>query len=121
MSDEPAVLVSAARLRELEAAAAALPVVAAKLAKRTHNNLESLRAYDAAHPEKAAERRHKYKETHREEVNAKRREKRRLAREARLAGAAADEIPGGDGAAIPPALKSPPRIGTRNVNPLQFV
>ena len=102
MSDEePAVLVSAARLRELEAAAAALPVVAAKLAKRTHNNLASLRAHDAANPELAAERRKRYKETHREELNAKQREKRRLAREARLAGAAADETPGGDGAAIP--------------------
>ena len=78
-TEEP-VLVSAARLRELEAAAAALPVVAAKLIKRSHNDIAKLRAYDAAHPDKVAERRRKYDETHREEVNARRREKRRLAR-----------------------------------------
>ena len=92
--DEP-VTISAARLRELEAAAAALPVVAAKLAKRTHNNLKSLRAYDAAHPEKAAERRKKYNDTHREEVNARRREKRRLA--------TANKPPDVDVASIPPS------------------
>lgn len=96
-AEEP-VMVSAARLRELEAAAAALPEVTAKLAKRTRNTLGSLRAYDAAHPEKAAERRKKYNEIHREEVNAKRREKRRLARLRAPA-----ESPGMDGASVLPS------------------
>lgn len=79
------VLVDAARLAKLEAMAASVPLLQAKLKKRTHNNLESLAEYNAAHPEKVAERRRKYKEAHREELNAKQREKRRLAREARLA------------------------------------
>jgi len=96
------VMITVARLRELEAAAAALPVVAAKLAKRTHNDIGKLRAYDAAHPEKAAERRKKYDDAHREEVNAKRREKRRLAR---LAPGSADAVvqpPGSTDAVVPP-------------------
>ena len=94
MSDEePAVLVSAARLRELEAAAAEVLVLKAKRAKRVTNKLADVRTFDTAHPEIVAERRKRYKEAHREELNAKQREKRRLAREARLAGAAADETP----------------------------
>ena len=79
----PTVTISLERLRELEAVVATVPVLKAKLAKRS--DIAKLRAHDVAHPELVAERRRKYKEVHRDELNAKRREKRRLAREARLA------------------------------------
>ena len=64
----------------LEAENAALK---ARLAKRMNNNLERLKAFDKAHPEKRAAYAKKYREEHRDEINAKRREKRRAAAEAR--------------------------------------
>ena len=76
------VTISLDQLREFKAAVAAVPILKAKLAKRTPNNLAKVREFDAAHPEKAAERQRRYNSAHREELNAKRREKRRLAREA---------------------------------------
>lgn len=81
------------RIAELETQVADLQ---ARLAKRNHYNIDSLKAYDAAHPEKAAARSKKYKETHREAYNARRRELRRLKREA-----AAAEMDATDASAAP--------------------
>lgn len=97
---EESVLVSVSRLRELEAAAAALPVVSAKLAKRAHNNIAKLRAYDAAHPEKATERSKRYKERNNDAYLARRRELYHL----RKAAKAAAETPG----LPPPTAVVPP-------------
>ena len=91
------VAISLEQLREFEAAVAEVAVLKAKRAKRVTNKLEDARTFDVEHPEKAAERRKRYKEAHREELNAKRREKRRLAKEPR-------------GAPVPPNLKPPARI-----------
>ena len=85
------VTITVEQLREFETAVAEVAVLKAKRAKRVTNKLADVRAFDAAHPEIVVERRKRYKETHREELNAKQREKRRLAREARLA---ASVIPG---------------------------
>ena len=85
------VTITVEQLREFEAAVAEVAVLKAKRAKRVTNKLADVRAFDAAHPEKATERQRRYNNAHREEVNAKRREKRRLAREA---GVAAKEPPG---------------------------
>jgi hypothetical protein len=89
---EPTVTITAARLAELEAAEAQLAKVdeqlaktKEKLAKRTHHNLESLKAYDAAHPDKAKERNKQWQSAHRDIINAKRREQRRLKKEAMAA------------------------------------
>ncbi len=79
MAEEPMVTITAARLAELEAAEA-------RLAKRNHSNLERLRAYREANPEKAVAETtaaaKRWYERNREEYNAKRREKRRQAKEA---------------------------------------
>ena len=75
------VSISAARLAELEAAAA-------KIAKQREKNKEIRREYEQAHPEKAVARYNRWYAANREEINAKRREKRRLKKEA--AAAAAD-------------------------------
>ena len=76
---EPMVTISAARLATLEQQVADLQ---ARLAKRNHSNLERLKAYREANPEAAAASTaaaaKRYKETHREEYNARRRELRRL-------------------------------------------
>ena len=72
----PMVTITAARLAELEAAEE-------RLAKRNHSNIERLRAYTKANPFKATdatERSMKWYARNREEYNAKRREKRRLAK-----------------------------------------
>lgn len=78
----PMVTISAARLAELEEAEK-------RLAKRNHSNLERLRAYREANPEKVAalnaESSKRYKEAHREQYNARRRELRRLKKEAAAA------------------------------------
>ena len=85
------VAISLEQLRDFEAAVAEAAVLKAKRAKRVTNKLEDARAFDAAHPEIVAERQRKYNISHREELNTKRRERRRLARKARLA----TEPPGG--------------------------
>ena len=93
----PMVTITAARLAELEAAEK-------RLAKRNHSNLERLRAYTEANPEKisaqSAARVKRYMEAHREEYNARRRELRRLKKEA--AAAAAGASTGLTGAAVTP-------------------
>lgn len=75
-----------ARIAELETQVAALTADNAalkeRLAKRGHHDIDKLNAYNAAHPEKAAARSKKYKEAHREEYNARRRELYRLKRAA---------------------------------------
>ena len=100
--EEP-VLVSAARLRELEAAAAALPVVAAKLNRRNNNNIERLTAWDKAHPAEKMERRKRYIDKHRDELNLKQREYRQRIKEKKRAEAeaavAAGDPPGSDDSA----------------------
>lgn len=90
-ASQATVMVTQEQLREFEAAVAEVAVLRAKRAKRVTNKLEDVRAFDAAHPEIVAERRRIYSVVHRDELNAKRRERRRLAREARLAA----EPPGG--------------------------
>ncbi len=79
------VTITVERLKELEAAAAALPIIKDKLKKANHSNPERLIAYNKAHPEKAAERVKRHIEKDRDAYNAKRRERRRLAKEAAAA------------------------------------
>jgi hypothetical protein len=73
------------RIAELEAQVADLQ---ARLAKRNNSNLERLKAYREANPEKAAESTatsaKRYKEAHREAYNARRRELYRLKRAAAM-------------------------------------
>ena len=82
---EPTVTITAARLAELESAEAQLAKTKEQLAKRTHHNLKSLKAYDTAHPDRAKERNKQWQIKNREAINAKRREQRRLKREATAA------------------------------------
>lgn len=83
MAEEPMVTITAARLAELEQQVTDLQ---ARLAKRNHSNLERLRAYKEANPNReeapSNDRVKRWYERNREEYNAKRREKRRQAREA---------------------------------------
>lgn len=80
------VTIPAARLAELEAQVAAL---SEKLTKRNHSNMARLKAYIEANPEKAAAAQaagaKRYKERNRDAYNARRRELRRLKREAAAA------------------------------------
>jgi len=80
------VTISVARLQELEAAAAAVSTLKERLKKANHCDIDKLKAYDKAHPEKAAERSKRYKERNREAYNARRRELRRLKKEAATPG-----------------------------------
>jgi len=98
MADTETVLISVTRLKELEAAAAAIPILKEKLMKANHCDTERLNAYNKAHPEKNAERVKRHIEKDRDAYNAKRRERRRLKREA----AEAKEVET-DKAANPPA------------------
>lgn len=85
MTDTPPtdmVLISAARLAELEAAAA-------KVAKQREKNKEARREYEQTHPEKSVARYTRWYAANREEINARRREKRRLEKEAAAAAEAA--------------------------------
>lgn len=79
--DATTVTITLEQLREFEAAVAEVAVLRAKWAKRVTNKLEVARSFDTEHPGKAAERRKRYKDAHREAVNAKQRERRRLARD----------------------------------------
>ena len=81
MDTTTTVTITAARLAELEALAAfALKVKAQQAA-----DLTRLSTYDKAHPDKVSERIKRYKEKNREAYNARRRELRRLKREAAAA------------------------------------
>ena len=63
------------RIAELEAEVAELK---ARLEKRMNNNLERLREYRKANPEKVTEATKRWKETNRDAYNARRRELYRL-------------------------------------------
>ena len=76
------VTISAARLQELEAAAAAVPILKEKLKKANHCDIDKINAYNKAHPEKVLERVKRHIEKDRDAYNARRRERRRLAKEA---------------------------------------
>jgi len=67
MADEPQVLISAARLAELEA-------LEAKVSARNEQKLIALKKYNKEHPEKTAERVRRFKELNRDAYNARRRE-----------------------------------------------
>ena len=92
------VTISVERLKELEAAAAALPILKEKLKKANHSDPERAKAYNKAHPEKAAARVKKHIDKDRDAYNARRRERRRLAKEAAAAAAANPPV---DGVIIP--------------------
>jgi chromosomal replication initiation ATPase DnaA len=79
------VTISESRLRELEA-------IEAEMSKRKTveeydaERFKMLREKDKANPENVKKRVLKYYETHKDEINARRREQRRLAREAETPG-----------------------------------
>jgi hypothetical protein len=76
------VTITVERLKELEAAAAAVPILREKLKKANHSDPARVNAYNKAHPEKALERVKRHIEKDRDAYNARRRERRRLAKEA---------------------------------------
>jgi len=79
------VLISLERLRALEALEAAMKT---KKTAEEHDadRFKMLRERDKANPAMATKRAMKYYEIHKEEINAKRREKRRIARESKIPG-----------------------------------
>lgn len=85
MATETYVTISESRLRELEALEAELSI--RKTAEQHDaDRFKMLRERDKANPEKHAERSLKYYELHRNDINARRREKRRLAKESKIPG-----------------------------------
>lgn len=96
------VTIPAARLAAMETEIATLKE---RVKKLNHNTIDRLNKYYTENPAeaaaRAAERSKKYKDAHRETYNARRRELRRLKKEA--AAAAAKETPGG----IPPGVDAP--------------
>jgi hypothetical protein len=78
------VIVSAERLAELERLERELPTIIAKAKEEAHKErFDKLRERDKENPELHTKRVMKHYELHKDEINAKRREKRRLAREAK--------------------------------------
>ncbi len=79
------VLVPLERLRALEALEAELQ---SKKTVEEHDadRFQMLRERDKANPEQAAKRALKYYDAHKDEINARRREKRRLAKESKSPG-----------------------------------
>ena len=78
------------RLKALEALEASLPVmIQAAILEYKKSNLRRLHEKDKANPENVNKRVKRYAEKHREEINAKRREKRRLQKAATASGAGA--------------------------------
>ena len=97
------VTITLERLKELEAAAAELPILKERFKKANHSDITRLNAYNKAHPEKVLERTKRYKDKDRDAYNARRRELRRLKKEAE----AAAKSSGGGGqhlAVAPPDL-----------------
>lgn len=74
------VTISAARLQELEA-------LEAKIKAQQAKDLQRLINHDKAHPERVLERAKRYQNKDRDAYNARRRERRRLAKEAAAPGA----------------------------------
>jgi mevalonate kinase len=100
------VTITVERLKELEAAAAELPILKERFKKANHSDITRLNAYNKAHPEKVLERTKRYKDKDRDAYNARRRELRRLKKEAEAA-AATTKSSGGGGqhpAVAPPDL-----------------
>ena len=99
------VTISAARLAELEAEVTTLK---GRVKKLNHNTLDRLNKYYSENPAeaaaRAAERSKKYKAAHRDTYNARRRELRRLKKEAAAAAATLGEVPPGVDA---PPIKTP--------------
>ena len=90
------ITIPAARLAELEAIAARYidieelnATMKKRLLKFNHSNVERVRAYDKENPDKVRERVRRHRDLHRESYNARRRELRRLKKEAEAAAAAA--------------------------------
>jgi len=85
------------RLKALEALEASLPdLIQNAILEYKKSNLRRLHEKDKANPENVNKRVKRYAEKHREEINAKRREKRRLQKAAASAGhsaAATQQVP----------------------------
>jgi hypothetical protein len=80
------VIVSAERLAELERLERELPAIIAKAKEEAHKErFNKLRQRDKENPELHTKRVMKHYDLHKDEINAKRREKRRLAREVETA------------------------------------
>jgi hypothetical protein len=79
------VTIPAARLAELEAAAATVETLRSKLAKRNHTNIDKLITYQKENPAKVLEKKREYFARNREEINARRREAYRKKKEAAAA------------------------------------
>ena len=78
------------RLKTLEALEASLPdLIQNAILEYKKSNLRRLHEKDKANPENVNKRVKRYAEKHREEINAKRREKRRLQKAATASGAGA--------------------------------
>ena len=96
MESEAMVTIPARQLTELHTTIATLQE---KLSKRNHNSIDRLNNYRKANPEKAAASIKRYKDEHREEINAQRREAYRLKKAATAAASA-----------IPPASEETPTV-----------
>jgi hypothetical protein len=105
MSETEMVTISAARLAELEAAAAAVETLKAKLHKRNHCDSERLKAYKEAKPylfaASSIESSKRYKEKNRDAYNARRRELYRLKKGCAVDGTTAPAVTPGPAAAAP--------------------
>ena len=82
------VTISAARLAELEALVDITAEMKKKLLKFNHSSIERLKKYKETHPDSVRDRSQRYREKDREAYNARRREQRRLKKEADAAAGA---------------------------------
>lgn len=103
---EEMILVPKAELDRLKALEEKYTVMKPKYDKFMHNNSERVSAYNKAHPEKHRAAVQRWKETHREEYNARRRELRRLKKEAAAAATTSDP-PALITEAFAPPIKTP--------------
>jgi hypothetical protein len=86
-AEEKTVVIFEARLRELEALEASLPdLIARAKVEANQDRFAALRDRDKANPDGLTKRVLKHYHAHKDEINARRREKRRLAKEAAAAG-----------------------------------
>ena len=83
----PMIPIATERLKALEALEASLPdLIQHAILEYKKSNLRRLHEKDKANPENVNKRVKRYAEKHRDEINAKRREKRRLQKAAASAG-----------------------------------
>ena len=93
------------RLKALEALEASLPVmIQAAILEYKKSNLRRLHEKDKANPENVNKRVKRYAEKHREEINAKRREKRRLQKAAAAAGSQTQVVAQAQAPSMTPTL-----------------